>query len=230
MLASLPSALMPPSVISCPKPELIPWLPDPALVIVGVVVLDPEALEEFPGLLAVEPPARHVRLVVGVEVLVDAPGREAGARVGLSGHDQHVGEPERLERFLKGRGRFRRHPAADTDDLLQFDPPRRVRLALRQPVGFVCVTSGKGDGGFAAGDERAQEVAPGRVGLPGPHLLHFGGDAAEAQSQDLRVAGDQVAGDGAAVAGAGVVQLPRLLSPAADALLPAAGLRPRVGL
>ena len=107
---------------------------------------------------------------------------------------------------------------------------RRVGLRLRQPFGFVRVASGEGDGGFAADDERAQEVALRRVGLPGPHLFQLGGDSAEAQSQHLRVVGDEVAGDGAAVAGAAVVESSRLLKPAADAPLPFARLGSSVGL
>ncbi len=51
------------------------------LVVVGVVVLEPVALEELAGLLTVEPPCCQVALVVRVEVLVDAPRREPGSRV-----------------------------------------------------------------------------------------------------------------------------------------------------
>ena len=51
------------------------------LVVVGVVVLEPVALEKLAGLLAIEPPRCHVALVVRVEVLVDATRREPWARV-----------------------------------------------------------------------------------------------------------------------------------------------------
>ena len=132
------------------------------------------------------------------------------------------------------RGRSRPAPR-ERDGRRGRSPPVRVDAPGRsscccQAARFVRVAFREGDGGFAADDERAQEVALRRVGLAGAHLFQLGGDATKAESQHLRVVRDQVTGYGAAVADAGVVERPRLRPPASDAPLPGARLLSRVRL
>ena len=104
----------------------------------------------------------------------------------------------------------------------QLGPACWVSLSLGQAGGLGGVARGEGDGSLAADDERAKEIAFRGVGLAVAHFFQFGGDAAEAESQHLRVVRNEVARHGAAVAGSACVEGLRLVSPTANALLPGA--------
>ena len=93
---------------------------DPALVVVGVVVFDPQTLEPLLGLPGGQATALDVGLVVGVEVLVNTARGDAGAGVTLGDQHQHVGEPKGLEGLGEGLGGLPGDLAADAGAFFQF--------------------------------------------------------------------------------------------------------------
>ena len=167
------------------------------------VAVEPEAAEDvfhevfghavFDGLL-----------VVRIEVLVDAAERDAGARVVLIGHDQHVGHPERLDRFPEVGGTVPgdlRGVLRHLEELLF--PDRvvdlvRALLAVHGELLRQFLRDGAGrHHGAQLSAFRALLVRFGQIVVQAFDVLIL---SLEAVVDDLLVIGDEVAGRGAGVA------------------------------
>ncbi len=171
--------------------------------------MHPEALQNFFAELAVH--ARVDRaLPCRIKVLVDAPEGVARTGITLITHHQHVGQPQRLNRFPESFCRLPGHTLEVGGHLLQLGGALGVRLNGSQllakgavPIGQVARQGGSGQHG-------AQLRALGTFLLRSRKRcivgLKIGVDPFPAALDDRGIIRDQVAAGGAGVAVAVVVQ------------------------
>ena len=142
--------------------------------------------------------------VVRIEVLVDAAEGDAGARVVLIGHDQHMGHPERLDRFPEVGGAVPGDLRGVLRHLEEFFFPDRVvdlvraLLAVHGELLRQFLRDGAGrHHGAQLGALLALLLVFAQFGVQVFEVLVL---RLEAVVDDLLVVGDEVAGRGAGVA------------------------------
>ena len=112
-----------------------------------VVELDPEAVQQFLGLVAGERAVGQPFLVERLEVLVQLAGVEGVPRVEFGGHAQ-VDEPVVLQRLPEIAGRVGGDVGADVGDAFEFALAGRVGLLRGQFARLFRVAFGEADDGI----------------------------------------------------------------------------------